>query len=99
MLFTPQKDGLCTVFRQVSRIIRLQDVTDTIVSIVPNLEIDFRQKWWTNEQATEQFELGFNIPKSELDGETKVCRVDGSREDFDLNSTSRRRDWFASSRS
>ena len=84
MLFTPQARWIMHEGRQVSRIIRLQDVTDTIVSIVPNLEIDFRQKWWTNEQATEQFELGFNIPKFELDGETKKFVEWMYREDFDL---------------
>ena len=84
LIFTSQSEWIMHQGRQVSRIIRLEDIRDTVVSILPNLEVDFRQQWWTNEDATNRIGLDFNIPKFELDGETKKFVEWMYKEDFDL---------------
>ena len=69
---------------QISRIIKLEDVTDTIVSLTGDLKVDFRDRWWTNEDASKALQLDFNIPKFDLDIETRKFVEWLWKDDFDL---------------
>jgi hypothetical protein len=84
LLTLPQAEWIMHEGEQISRIIKLEDVTDTIVSLTGDLKVDFRDRWWTNEDASKALQLDFNIPKFDLDIETRKFVEWLWKDDFDL---------------
>ena len=85
LLLRPQAEWIMHEGKQWTRIIKLEDVQDTSVSICGEVQVDFSKKTWTNEEAAETTGLGFNIPHFHIqDNETRKFIEWLWKDDFDL---------------